>query len=601
MWRAGDHTAARTLLRDAMSRARLSPEAMLAAGKLLRRTGRGAEPAGWTVQLLGQCTTSWLADALAAVACGKGEEVSIHDGGYDNVLQALTDTASAAGPRTVVLLPWHQRLLSKSDRSLAQRVEDEVKFWVHAWSLLRLDPDARLVQVGYDWVQPGAAGYHLSRQVDSDIRAVVDVNDALRQLLPEGSYFVSLPDVSGTSGRDTFYDPRRYHWTKQPFSETGLIDLAEHLFAGMRAVNFGPKKALVLDLDNTLWGGVVGETGPQEIALGEGPEGEAYREFQAHLKGLAQRGIALAVCSKNNLADAQEPFRVNPNMRLGLDDISCFVANWESKAENIRDIAAQLNLGLDSFVFFDDSKAEQELVRQLLPEVAVVNVPEDPADYIRALQRGLWFEACTITEEDRQRTAAYRAAQRRQLHRGSTGNLDEYLQSMNLRADIRPIVDADMPRIVQLLAKTNQFNLTTRRHGPAAIRELLADSRAVGITLRLSDCFADYGLVAVVIALPQPQYNQPALLVETFVMSCRVIGRTVEAYLLNFLAQRARELGFQILLGEYVVSPKNQIVSKLYERLGFCRLLGGNEGFAALYSLPLAEAPRIKSFVQAMR
>ena len=201
------------------------------------------------------------------------------------------------------------------------------------------------------------------------------VNEALRANLPAGSFFVDLEQVAGMIGRERFYDPRRYFWTKQPFSEAGTVRLAEHIWAGIRAVTTGPKKVLVVDLDNTLWGGVVGEKGPLGIEFGDSPEGEAYRALQKYLKGLAARGIVLAVASKNNAEDAREPFEKNPDMILGLDDFAAFEAGWGPKGQALERIAQTLNLGLDSLVFLDDNPAEGEQVRQAVPEVSVVEPP----------------------------------------------------------------------------------------------------------------------------------------------------------------------------------------------------------------------------------
>ncbi len=220
----------------------------------------------------------------------------------------------------------------------------------------------------------------------------------------------------------------------------------------------------MLDLDNTLWGGVVGETGPLGVALGESADGEAYRAFQKHVKALSKRGIVLAVASKNNAADGLEPFEKNPDMILGLDDIAAAEINWEPKGTTIRRIAETLSLGLDSFVFFDDNPAEREQVRQAIPEVAVAEVPAEPAEYARALQAGLWFEAASLTEDDRVRAEQYAVERKRRDLQQSAGSMEDYLRSLEMRADVREIDEADLMRVVQLLGKTNQFNLTTRRH-----------------------------------------------------------------------------------------------------------------------------------------
>ncbi len=354
-------------------------------------------------------------------------------------------------------------------------------------------------------MSPGAEGYGLAGDPGNQVNLVRAANGSLRQNRPPGSYFLDLELVSRMMGREAFYDPRRYYWTKQPFSERGVVRLAEHLWAGVRALTTGPKKVLVLDLDNTLWGGVVGvvgETGPLGVALGESADGEAYRAFQKHVKGLSKRGIVLAVASKNNAADGLEPFEKNPDMILGLDDIAAAEIKWEPKGTTIRRIAETLSLGLESCVLFDDNPAEREQVRQAIPEVAVADVPAEPADNVRALQAGLWFETASLTNEDQVRAEQYAIERKRRDLQQSAGSMEDYLRSLEMRADVRAIDEADLMRVVQLLAKTNQFNLTTRRHTREEVQQLLALPNAIGMTLRVKDRFGDHGLIGVMIAVP---------------------------------------------------------------------------------------------------
>ena len=376
-------------------------------------------------------------------------------------------------------------------------------------------------------------------------------NAGLLEALPPGAFFVDLEAVSARRGR-AFWDARNHAWTKQPFSEEGLADLGAALQSGVRAVTTGPKKVLVLDLDHTLWGGVVGETGPLGIQLGETPEGEAFRAFQAWCKALSERGVLLAVASKNEPDDARGPFLHNPAMILRLDDLAAFEAHWAPKSESLRRIADTLNLGLDSFVFFDDNPAEREQIRQALPEVEVVDVPPEPYGYIQAIEDGRWFEATSLTREDADRARQYAVERERRDLAASFDNLDDYLASLQMAGHLAPIDDASLPRVVQLLAKTNQFNLTTRRHGPDAVQALLAHPRSVGLTLSLTDRFGDHGLVAVLLAAPEDEHT---LRVDTWLMSCRVIARTAEEFTFAALLDRARALGFRRLVGEYLPTP----------------------------------------------
>ena len=551
----------------------MPPEQVGAAGRLIQTALRDVAPddAGsadqvLTALVLGQCTTSWLVWVLTAEAWGRGTSLRVSDGEYDNVVQELSTHPGCSD--VVVLVPWHQRLLAADDRAAQQRIDDELVFWRRAWDGTTTR-GARLVQVGYDAVLPGSLGYHLGGGPNGTTFLIRRMNEALRANLPVGAYFVDLEQIAGTLGRESFYDARQYFWTKQPFSARGVYRLAEHIWAGIRAVTTGPKKVLVLDLDNTLWGGVVGEVGPLGIELGDSSVGEAYRAVQQHCRDLAQRGVVLAVCSKNNPADAREPFARNRDMVLTLDDCATFEASWDPKPVALRRIARTLRLGLDSFVFFDDDPAEREHVRQTLPDVEVVEIPPDPADYIRALQDGLWFEAVTLTAADTERTAQYRADEKRRAAQDSANSVEDYLRSLGMQSIVRPIDEADLPRVVQLLGKTNQFNLTTRRHTADDVWRILSATGSFGLTLRLRDRFSDYGLISVVLAAPLTEAEQPTLRLDTWLMSCRAIGRTVEDYFLNCIAAEAQWRGYVAMLGEFIPTEKNGQVAGLYQRFGF--------------------------------
>jgi FkbH-like protein len=569
---AGDIEGALGRLRAALRRGNIHAEGIEKAGRAIRRDllSLGDRVKPLRILLLGQCTTSWLASSLTASAWGHGAAALVDEGGYDNVVQELMSLGKKAErPDVLVLLPWTQRLLeAASGRPAVERVADELDLWRRAWELAS---GPRILQVGYDWVTPGALGLHLSGPEGGDLALVRQVNAELRAALPPGGYFLDLEAVSGMMGRETFYDPRRYHWSKQPFSEAGVARLGECLWAGVQALTTGPKKVLALDLDNTLWGGVVGETGPLGIALGDGPDGEAFRAFQLHIKQLAARGILLAVASKNNPDDAREPFTANPEMVLRLEDFAAFEANWDPKAVTLERAARDLNLGLDSFVFFDDNPAEREQVRQGLPAVEVVEVPEDPAEYVRALEAGLWFEATSLTREDRERTGQYVVERKRRELQQSFASMDDYLRSLEMVADLRPIDDADLPRVVQLLAKTNQFNLTTRRHTREDLLALLARQGAIALTLRVVDRFGDHGLVSVLIGVPDEDRTE-CMRIDTWLMSCRVIARTVEQFLFGAFLQRCQALGYCRILGEYIPTKKNALVTDLYDGLSFRRV-----------------------------
>lgn len=561
-------------------------------GRWIRRAlGKAGAPVPCLkIRVLGQFTTSWLVNAIVAEALRRGVVVWVDEADYDQVLQQSLVLSDAD---VVVLVPWSNRLLGGQAEAA---IDQEISFWGAVWRNLssRAPGKAqRVVQVGYDLLSAGAEGVGPAGQTGGHLDRLARVNRGLRDALPEGAYFLDLNYLSGELGRRQFYDPRRYHWTKQPLSEAGVIALAGAIWAGIRALTTGAKKVLVLDLDNTLWGGVVGDEGPLGITLGDGPEGEAFVAFQRYCKALAARGVVLAVASKNNLADAREPFDTNPSMVLSLDDFAAFEACWDPKSVSLARMAQALRLGLDAFVFFDDNPAERALVRELQPQVEVVEVPPDPAEYVRALEAGRWFETTHLTGADRVRSKQYQQEGARRALKANMGSLEGYLGSLEMVGEIRTLDDADMARVVQLLGKTNQFNLTTQRHDAHVLRGMQTKERAILLTLRVSDRFGDHGLVSVVLALPDVD-DPETLVIDSWLMSCRVIARGVELFFFGGLARRAAALGYKRIHGRYVPTRKNVIIEQLLPQMGFTPCAGAEE---SQYTLELEGYTVPRSFV----
>ncbi len=542
------------------------PGAITPWAPLIRKDVDAAFPDGKPLRVLvvGQCTTSYLLPLLAAWSWVEGVHIAAAEGGYDQVMQDLMAVTEA--PDVVVLLPWHQRLLAPDARTAADRIEDEMAFLQQCWQqVARLK--SKLVQVGYDWAVPGALGYSLSARRDGDVALVRQANASLHASMPAGTFFVDLESLSAWHGKLGFYDERNYHWLKQPFTPLGLSVLARHIAAGLRTFTSGRRKVLVLDLDNTLWGGVVGELGAAGVAMGRtSAAGEAFLAFQHFAKRLKASGILLAACSKNNDADAREPFEKNPEFALKMEDFAAFHASWDPKPSRMREIARELNLGLDAFVFFDDNPAERAHMRAELPEVLVVEVPEEPAHYIRALQQALAFEAVDVTAADSERASQYTAEASRRQASERAASPEEYLASLGMKAAVEPVTEKNLDRVTDLVTKTNQFNLTTRRHSRAAIEAMSGASRAVCFALSLSDRFGDYGIVAVVLGVPS---DETTLRVDTWLMSCRAMGRTVEHFTLNALVEAARAQGYGKIAAEYLPTAKNVPVKALLPDFGF--------------------------------
>jgi FkbH-like protein len=333
-------------------------------------------------------------------------------------------------------------------------------------------------------------------------------------------------------------------------------------------------KCVVLDLDNTLWGGVIGDDGLTGIRLGHLGDGEAFVAFQAYLKQLPARGILLAVCSKNERDAAMLPFTEHADMVLRMEDIAVFVANWDNKADNLRAIAKQLNIGLDSMVFLDDNPFERNLVRELVPEVIVPEMPEDPADYVRAISEWNLFETASFSELDEKRTELYRQRAESEAVRADFTSLTDYLRSLEMVATLGRFDAYNLPRIAQLLQRSNQFNLTTRRYSLAECEALMADESCYPFHLSLRDRLSDHGLIAVAVLKQTPG----AVHVDSFLMSCRVLKRGVEELAIHTMVDYAKSVGKPLLTAEYIPTAKNAMVKDLYDGFGFERVETGEDG-----------------------
>jgi FkbH-like protein len=417
----------------------------------------------------------------------------------------------------------------------------------------------------------------LDRRMSGGLRQVIDaVNSGIDAIAAEtGDMVVDIAGLADTVGLARWHDVGRWHSAKIPFALDFLPIAAEHVLRVVAAWRGLSRKVLVLDLDNTLWGGVIGDDGLDGIVLGQGDGvGEAFLDIQRMAKTLSQRGIVLAVCSKNDDTNAREPFQKHPEMLLKLNDIAAFVANWTDKASNIRAIAKSLELGLDSFVFLDDNPAERDQVRRELPEVGVPEVGDDPALYVQTVLQAGYFESVAFTEDDKQRGAQYLANAQREQIKVEGQSIEEYLRALEMVLQIKPFDTVGLARITQLINKTNQFNLTTRRCDEADVRHWMESPDHVTMQVRVTDKFGDNGIIGVVVA--EKKGSDWAL--PIWLMSCRVLNRRVEEGILNSLASQLREKGAQSVAGVYLPSPKNGLVKEHYARLGFVKTAEADDG-----------------------
>lgn len=519
----------------------------------------------------------------------------IHLPAYGTYRQEVLDPGSALyakAPDLLILAPtWRELNLPAFTKDPDSLVESRVADIVEYWTLIRGRMSARVIQHNFEVPTLDPAGHLGSALPGGRATVIRRINLELARKGAEfGVVVLDLDQVAGSFGKRAWGAPEFWHRIKQYPAPEAIPALARQQVALIRATLGLTKKVLVLDLDNTLWGGIIGEDGLRGIKIGPPSAiGEAHADLQTFASQLKERGILLAVCSKNNEADAQGPFLQHESMVLNLGDFAAFLANWNDKPSNIRALANVLNLGTDSFVFLDDNPIERALVREVLPEVAVPELPNDPSGYLDALDFWRYFDAVTLSEEDLNRSGHYRANQERDKMLTSTGSLNDFLADLEMECSHGAIGEEALPRVVQLLGKTNQFNLTTQRHSEDAIRQMLRTPRDCSEFFRLKDKFDDNGIVGVILAA-SGKNNPLDLIVDTWLMSCRVIGRSLEQFMFNVLIRNAARHGFERIRASYKPTPKNGMVLDLLDRLGFERVTTDKSGNQE-YVLMVASAP----------
>jgi FkbH-like protein len=412
-------------------------------------------------------------------------------------------------------------------------------------------------------------------------------NTALAEAAPSGVVIFDFDHIASLFGKLRWVDDRYWFLAKHAFNPdaTGLVAAsAARLIAGVKGL---AKKCLVLDLDNTIWGGVIGDDGIDGIKLGPGPDGEAFVALQDFARSLKERGIVLAVCSKNEEVNAKEPFEKHPDMRLKLEDVAVFRANWNNKVDNLRDIAKILNIGLDSIVFLDDNPAERAIVREFLPMVETPDLPEDPSGYVRALARYAYFETISFTKEDEVRARSYRDNAQREELLLSLGDTESYLRSLEMVGDVGALDGFSVPRVGQLINKSNQFHLTGTRYSEAELLALSGDPNVTIKHFRLTDRFGDNGLISAVVL----RQAGDSLDIDTWVMSCRVLGRSMEEFIANEIALIARARKARVIVGIYRPSAKNKLVASLYHRLGFSEVESGGDVSRWIFDITNSNQP----------
>lgn len=532
--------------------------------------------------VVGDTATQLLCTAIRGMGVERGYNVDLFEAEYNQVERQLLDPTSdlyqydadfiVIFQSTHKLGEHHSLLGAEQQLTLA---DDRVNFLASVCENPAL-AGKKIIYFNYPEIEDTVFGSYANKVKSSFTYQVRKLNYELMRLSQQyqNLFICDIACLQNKLGRDMMFAANVYASTEMILSLDALPYVASRVMDIVCAVKGQFKKCLILDLDNTVWGGVIGDDGLEGIQLGHGLGiGKAFTEFQMWVKKLKQRGIIICVASKNNEETAKEPFEKHPDMVLKLDDIAVFQANWDTKVDNIRTIQQILNIGFDSMVFLDDNPFERNIVRENIKGITVPELPEDPAEYLEYLYSLNLFETASYSSLDKDRTKQYQVeAQRVSLSKTFTNEAD-FLKSLNMVSVVSGFTKFNTPRVAQLSQRSNQFNLRTIRYTDADIEALGNDPNVIDLSFTLEDKFGDNGLISVVIMKPQ---NKETLFVDTWFMSCRVLKRGMENFTLNTMVEKAKSAGYKKIIGEYLPTPKNKMVENHYTELGFTPIEGAS-------------------------
>jgi len=527
------------------------------------------------VAILADSSSQFLAQAIEGYGIESGLHFSVFEADYDQIdLQVNDPESDLYQSKSDYILIFHSVYkLHKSflKMPLEQRSGFADIFMAdlkNSFNAINRNQETRIIYLNFPLYDDAAFGHFGNSVTFSWTYQLRKINFELMNLASSMGN-LSIADVSLLSnqlGTNAVFDSRMYIHADVIYALDFLPLVAKAVTDIILAQQGKFKKCLILDLDNTVWGGIIGDDGIENIQVGDLGIGKAFTELQSWAKQLKERGIILAVCSKNTESIAKEPFEKHPDMVLRLDDIAVFVANWENKADNIRYIQSVLNIGFDSMVFVDDNPFERGMVKTYLPKIAIPDLPEDPAEYMPYLRSLNLFETASFSKEDAQRTKQYQEESLRMSLKNSFASEEEYLSNLEMAAEIKKFDKFTIPRVAQLSQRSNQFNLRTVRYVEEDLHRISASSEYESFSISLKDKYGDYGLIAVVIL---KKLNADELFIDNWLMSCRVLKRGVENITLNRIVELGKKAGMKKVIGAYIPTPKNGMVKEHYPNLGF--------------------------------
>ena len=532
------------------------------------------------IALIGDTATQFLATAIRGTGVERGYQIDLFEAEYNQVERQFLDPSSElyqSDADYIVLFQSTHKLGEKHSLLSADQQETLAEERLAFIASICENPalaDKKIICLDYPEIEDTVFGSYATKVSSSLTYQVRKLNMGLMDLSQQYAnlFICDIAGLQNKLGRNIMFAPNVYVSTEMVLSIDALPYVAGRVMDIVCAIKGQFKKCLILDLDNTVWGGVIGDDGIEGIQLGHGLGiGKAFTEFQMWVKKLKQRGIIICVASKNNEETAKEPFEKHPDMVLKLEDIAVFQANWETKVDNIRTIQRILNIGFDSMVFLDDNPFERNIVRENIPGITVPELPEDPGEYLEYLYSLNLFETASYSQADKDRTKQYQVEAKCVSLQKTFSNEADFLKSLDMVSVVSGFNAFNTPRVAQLSQRSNQFNLRTVRYTEADIEAYGKDSDVIDLSFTLEDKFGDNGLIAVIIMKPQ---DAETLFVDTWFMSCRVLKRGMENFTLNTMVEAARQKGYKRIIGEYLPTPKNKMVEGHYPSLGFEQLEG---------------------------
>jgi len=527
------------------------------------------------IALLGDTATQFLNQAIRGTGFDHDLNLQIWEADFNQIELQVFDSSSdlyAFDPEIIIIFQSAHKLANKYSKlrqeyyiDFAQNQLAEIN---NLYNAINAHSQAKIIYYNYTELDDAIFGNYANKTEHSFLFQLRKLNYELMVYAAKtsGFYIGDISCIQNRIGKAGMFQPSVYINTEMVLSIDVLPLIAEKTVQLIASLHGKFKKCVIIDLDNTMWGGIIGDDGIENIQIGSLGIGKAFTEFQYWVKKLKNRGIIVAICSKNTESVAKEPFEKHPDMVLHLDDIAVFMANWDNKADNIKKIQSILNIGFDSMVFLDDNPFERNMVRENISEITVPELPEDPADYLEYLYALNLFETTSFSTGDAERTKQYQVEAKRIVQQTSYTNEDDFLKSLNMESLVEPFNKFNTPRIAQLSQRSNQFNLRTVRYTEQDIEHLIARDDIISYAFTLADQFGDNGLISMIILKKE---NTESLFIDTWLMSCRVLKRGMENFILNTIAGFAKQHGYNYLKGEYLPTAKNEMVKDHYKNLGF--------------------------------